>query len=430
MGRKLYRPVPASREREVQNIAIIAPFVFFSSLIVGTAFYSIFNSWNLDVSFYYATQVILGNMYGVPSEPNYWSPVFTLVLFVWGTSMIATAIGALISQIVTKTLKTIAEERREIVDYITQEQGDDQHYNSSNTNKAWLFFKGFLVTIGWFDHTSKYVTAIAAFAWYLVGILYGTLFERWDLSHSSFCALSAMAANGLCPPDASKDGTVNGTRAILYGTYILIGVPLFAFTMAQMVAVVVERMVRASEVQLMMRPLSETEYEYARKLRHGNGVSSSTSKANDTIDLGGFLVMELLRLKKIDTSDLELIKAVFDQIDEDKNGVLDLRELQSHSFVDMHSSEAEASTVVTEVASPVEKKGARRYNSLILPFITQIQHEAREASKRPSWSKSDAPLGFREYSARMYAPARKRSISLPPPRNEKSPLLPYHHYEQ
>ena len=41
------------------------------------------------------------------------------------------------------------------------------------------------------------------------------------------------------------------------------------------------------------------------------------------ISLGEFTVLELLRLRRITTEDLEMIRAVFDQIDDAKTGTLD-----------------------------------------------------------------------------------------------------------
>jgi hypothetical protein len=306
------------------TVEIIAPVIFFCSVSIGTVFYMFNNDWSFDISYYYAMQVLLGNMYGVPTEPNDESMVFTLFYFIWGTTMLAAFIGALANNIMISTVKAVSEERAKALEYVASQRSNVSRIAGFTSSAEFqdlpdygLRTTEFLVYIGYFEHKTRYLCLFLVFLWYLVGVAYGLYFENWDVSHSSFCALSAMAANGLCPPDCS-DGDIFSckigvTRALLHGHYILVGVPLFAFTMAQMVGLLIERAVRASEQKLLQRPLTETEFKLAAKFRSSHGPAEMSKKT--AIDLGGFIVMELLRLRKIDECDLEFIEALFNKLD-------------------------------------------------------------------------------------------------------------------
>lgn len=302
-------------------LEVVAPLVFLTSLLIGTVFYGLVNRWTWDMSFYFAAQTLLGNMYGVPIEPTSLSVMFTLFYFVWGTTMLAAAISGLANQILIRTVRSISEERSKALDYLTSRKNNQIASSSSilpDFESSAMFLTQTLFHIGYFEHKSRYLTFLALFLWYLVGLAYGVLFEKWTLAHASYCAVSAMAANGLCPPTCINGSPLHcvlgAYRAVLIGLYIIIGVPLFAFSMAQVVGVFIERMVRASELKTLTRPLSEAEFQYAIALHQAQHAGSREAK----IDLGGFIVMELLRLQKINESDLDFIRRIFEELDEGK----------------------------------------------------------------------------------------------------------------
>ena len=302
-------------------LEVVAPLVFLTSLLIGTVFYGLVNRWTWDMSFYFAAQTLLGNMYGVPIEPTSLSVMFTLFYFIWGTTMLAAAISGLANQILIRTVRSISEERSKALDYLTSRKNNQIASSSSilpDYESSAMFLTQTLFHIGYFEHKSRYLTFLALFLWYLVGLAYGVLFEKWTLAHASYCAVSAMAANGLCPPTCINGSPLHCVlgvyRAVLIGLYIIIGVPLFAFSMAQVVGVFIERMVRASELKTLTRPLSEAEFQYAIALHQAQHAGSREAK----IDLGGFIVMELLRLQKINESDLDFIRKIFEELDEGK----------------------------------------------------------------------------------------------------------------
>ena len=320
----------------IRSIETMAPLIFTASVLLGTLFYMAVNDWEVSIAFYYATQVLLGNMYCVPQEPNDLSQIFTLFYFIWGTSLLAAAIGAMANQIALKAVKLVADERLDIMDFMSSKEQMVEENTLSSPHVLSVYFTDFLIRIGYYDQKTKFLFVLAAVGWYIVGIFYGVIFEQWTISHSSFCALSAMSANGLCPPVCLNGDIfsckIGSLRALLHGCYIMVGVPLFAATMAQFVLILVEKMVRASELRMLLRPLTEGEYKFAMEIRHGRNCRADVQK-DSSIDLGGFIVMELLRLKKVDQKDLEVIRQLFNKLDEDQSGTIDIEEMHRHSFI-------------------------------------------------------------------------------------------------
>lgn len=71
------------------NVYFLMGLAFVASLLVGILFYSVSHDWELSTSFYFASQVLLGNMYGIPEELDGVSQTFTMIYFLWGTSLVA-----------------------------------------------------------------------------------------------------------------------------------------------------------------------------------------------------------------------------------------------------------------------------------------------------------------------------------------------------
>ena len=104
------------------------------------------------------------------------------------------------------------------------------------TIRLWLDWV--LHVIGWHDHRTKYLTLVALFGWTAIGILYGVLYEKWDLLYAFRFSIATMSASGLpVPTCVEKEGysgcQLGNRRAMFVGVYVLIGVPLFAFTLGQ-----------------------------------------------------------------------------------------------------------------------------------------------------------------------------------------------------
>ena len=235
------------------------------------------------------------------------------------------------------------------------------------------------------------------------------------------------------------EGTVRG---IFVGIYVIVGVPLFAFTLGQFAGMIVESAIREREMQIMARPLGENEFKFALTLKriprkvptpatenvddkeqngeersrrlssksekakvieifndnppdslgnfllnrsaatggteYSNSVRFTTGRSNImrpraysescivipgpgintqglktvseaeaalipefSIDFGEFVVLEMLRLRRVDEHDLGAIRNLFDDIDYDSAGQIDEAKLERFSKLMNSRSEVE-----------------------------------------------------------------------------------------
>ncbi|CAE7523605.1 unnamed protein product [Symbiodinium microadriaticum] len=136
----------------------------------------------------------------------------------------------------------------------------------------------------------------------------------------------------------------------------------------------IERTVRDHETQVISTPLTEKEYNYAANLYENDSV----------ISLGEFTVLELLRLRRITTEDLEMIKAVFDQIDDAKTGNLDKPMLARKKMLRGYGSFDEVDLLREEVEPAPSEPGDELFHYLtendransLPPEITEDMYEA------------------------------------------------------
>lgn len=224
----------------------------------------------------------------------------------------------------------------------------------------------------------------------------------------------------------------------------MVGVPLFAFTLGQFAGMIVERAIREREMQIMSRPLGESEFKFALSLKRNLKTASATvtavpnnekggdSKRNSisrtsmsekvrssfkdhsslfplkdpqrhqcegefcnasnisqgnhlqgrrqraysdscintasaghhshtpeqqshesnfsefAIDFGEFVVLEMLRLRRVDEHDLEAIRNLFDDIDYDNAGTIDQAKLERFSQLLHSSARADAQEITRD----------------------------------------------------------------------------------
>jgi hypothetical protein len=97
-----------------------------------------------------------------------------------------------------------------------------------------------------------------AAVWIFLGTTYGVLVEEWSYLHSIYFAVGAMSAAGvpnppclngddLYPEASCQLGTVRG---FALGMYIIIGVPLFAFTIGLLAGYVVEHYATLNRIRI------------------------------------------------------------------------------------------------------------------------------------------------------------------------------------
>ena len=153
----------------------------------------------------------------------------------------------------------------------------------------------------------------ACLAWVTMGILWGKHRMKWDIITATHFAISALATGGLTGPPVNRDGILPLEPAVFCGVFCLIGIPLFAITLAHFARALVESHVVAQEKKAIFRPLNKKEFDYAKSL---------CSPEDQMVHLSDFIVLQLLRMGKVDMCTINLIKTQFKILDVDGSGKL------------------------------------------------------------------------------------------------------------
>ena len=165
----------------------------------------------------------------------------------------------------------------------------------------------------------------------------------------------------------------------------------------------------------MSRPLAESEFRYALNLRKNSSVSMSSSrnsladqlldsvadspvdktptapspKHRDALDLRDFIILELLRLERVDHGFIEDIKEVFNSIDADGNGMLEASDIIGYHdkyFGGTSVASATGGEEDDEEDDEEEKdERAAAYNRHFLPLLSASTSKRRRR-KRESQS--------------------------------------------
>ena len=248
--------------------------------------------------------------------------------------------------------------------------------------RIFFVYNNLLALIGWDDHQTKYKTIALALSWAAVGTTYGLLYEKWDIRIALLYSIGGMAAAGQLPPPCipSDSSDVSDSlcqlgqfRGYFTAMYLMVGVPLFAYTLGQFSGLVVERAIQASERKHLLTPLSPEEYSFAATLNssRNNGSSKYEAKLSDTrltsttpdsvadldsnsICFAEFVVMEMLRLKRFSTDEVDDLRRIFDTIDSEGTGTIDKEHLlKSHMYFSTDNVASAQSPETTSLLSNI-----------------------------------------------------------------------------
>lgn len=127
---------------------------------------------------------------------------------------------------------------------------------------------------------------------------------------------------------------------------------------------------------------------------------------NLKLDFSDFIVLELLRLRKVEMSDLEHIKRLFDEIDDDGEGIIDKRKLRKHQLsrglTSNHSSEKiddidlESNTNYNSISNYKSNDNNNYNNSDNVMFSSKKSHH-RSRSSSPERNKSGEHVEYESY---------------------------------
>lgn len=316
------------------SIRFFAPFITVLSLGLGTVFYHGANGWDYSTSFFYAVSALLGVLYYVPANATSYGDLFTIIYYIYGAFFLAGVIGTYGGWLVANAPEISASERRKLISDGPQDADGDGRVGWNDTLYYWV--NVVVYNLAWEDHRTKYLTVAAVLFWIALGVVYGTQYEQWPFVKSLNFAVGTVSCAGLITPPCTSDYSgaqmcqVGWFREYVLSAYMLIGVPLFAMTLGQFASLMIERTIKQHEEAVMKLPLSQEEFRYATAL-HGDNDP-------EILSLGEFTILELLRLGRVSTTDLDLIKEIYDQIDVNNTGQVDRKMLVKGKFMQTYGS--------------------------------------------------------------------------------------------
>ena len=263
-------------------------------VIVGTIFYSVFNNWSLATAYYYSIQAGLSIGYCKPNESSQRSQLFTIFYVLCGSSFISGSVGTILSQVINNNIST----------------------NKLNIHET----MGSRITNFIYANASSILVLFYLF-WIILGGFYGVTVENWTIISSIYWAITSCATAGLQTPACSwfdENGVcvISDKRGFLMGTYLLIGVPIYTATMAQFIKYLFETYLRASERKIFEHPLSLEEFE------HAGAIFSGSSK--EGLKFNSFVLLELIRLGRLDWDEIEVVKKKFEVLDTNFSGFIEI----------------------------------------------------------------------------------------------------------
>eukprot|EP01038_Epipyxis_sp_PR26KG_P014091 gene14091-18910_t len=448
--------------------------------------YVLLNDWDYPTALLNAASVQFGCMYGVPSDiKSHWSKYFTLFFYIWGLIVMAYSIGYFTNKLFIKVRNIARKERRKLQMNINdalaneiseKELGINQlvHISSSIQHNVRIFLPFMFLLI-----------------WIIIGVIYAYRYENWNINEAIYFSLAAVSASGLKPPLCIGEDSITcsiGTfRALFYSFYIIIGVPLFTYCFGAMFEIIFGEITKKQEIDTLLSPLTKEDYYYALSLRsfkfktdnnnnnnnnefynvndyynnnvtisisnelinndikdeHDNSYSfrSESSVSADTttsVDLCSFIVMELLRMKRVEESDINHIKVLFNAIDENGSGVVNLANLKSHNlFCDSLRSDSIEALSPTALSNKNSTRGEDMeefqplFNSTGTPLAndSKVEPMVHVYNNHNEIESNFGNINYNQFVIPLMRqisnnPSRKRTVTLATPINRKQLFPP------
>ena len=273
-----------------RSISTYAIAFYFCWVWLGIVFYIFKNNWDLGTAYYYAVEAGLSVGYCEPAEPDDASKLFTIFYILSGSTLVSGSLGALASRMIAA--KAVLSPTKRSHDEATFRDEETGNYTLRSVwFKLWFETK---LRVGWWEHRDRVKILVSFFVWLGVGTTYGMVVERWTFITSLYWAVSACSTGGLqsapCEPGTGgSECSMGYMRGGMMGTYMLLGVPIYACTMAQFAGITIQKAVVQDRINMLAKPISESEFKYC------SGVLSPAGSV--TLNVGEFMLMEAMRLK-------------------------------------------------------------------------------------------------------------------------------------
>ena len=308
----------------------MAILLYATLLVISTLFYHFTSSWNLPTSIYYGCQIIFGEMMDVPHVTQLYVKFFTLILYIVGQGLLLSAFSTLYSLKIEDIKLSVT----------------NKVYMNMLSNLAVSTSK--IVSSSEQKLSPQTVLVVITLTWTLFGVIYAKFFEKMDLITSFYWSLSLISCSGDAPPVCEQSGdeqsgeagpcNITHVRLIFMVVFITIGVPLFSVTLGSICTLrLLSEAYEYEENKRIENPFNDEEIKFALSLDskrkqyfNFSGRNNHSEVDDDGIDASSFIVIELLRLKKITKDDITRYLSLFDKIDDGNKGVVTKASIDSY----------------------------------------------------------------------------------------------------
>jgi hypothetical protein len=318
------------------NTYFVVFMLLFSWTLVGAIWYRYTTYMSSPTAYFFAVNAGLSIAFCKPDiveDPL--SIITTLIFVLAGSTIILGSLGYLGMLILT--------EKRRHIDLHKANSVQTSELNGRHTVRSvcrYAVYKA-LYHIGWYSNRSRAILLASLVGWWAVGIAYTTTTYDWDFVTALYWAVTSCSTGGLqqipCASISSEQSVreigecdLGARNSFFLGTYLLVGVPLNAIALHPFAVMTVKRVLKKQTRQELRRPITRDEFLYAANLLSPAGPQEQESQS---MVLGEFIYLELLRMGKTSTQQLALVKEKFTALDEDGCGYLDLGALRSAGYI-------------------------------------------------------------------------------------------------
>jgi hypothetical protein len=293
-------------------------------LLGGGWVYSLLNDdWSYAESVYYASNVGFSIGFGALVETTDESRLFSVLMLMLGASAIGGALGLFVQVTLESTDTTsVGQDETEL----GVDQDGDGDVDCSDYVAAYQ-----ARLRRWFDQNRTRVQVFTVFlVWVATGTAFIMLEDGVNFVTGLYFSTSAMSTAGLYAPTVEEDtGHIKASTAWFVAFFAATGVPLFGLALGQFAGVMVDRYVAAKEEATLKRLVTKDEFDAVKGIygggkgsggEGGEGGEGEGEGDDETLDAGEYLVLELLRLGKVDLGLVRDIHRSFEAYDGDHSG--------------------------------------------------------------------------------------------------------------
>lgn len=285
-------------------------FLYFGS---STWFHVVHNEWSIAQAFYYSVQSGLSIGFGVLTEADDLSRLYTVLHVLIGAIAISVSFSLLFERVMKR------------IEAIKVNATKD-----SAPTKPTLFA---MITNAFFSTEVTF-----AIIWVCIGIAIGVVLEGWSVIHSLYFALTGISTAGLEGPSNID------FNLWVVGFYVLLGVPIFSEGTGKIAGSILEyRRMTQFEASVRSHKITRTKFNRlsSKTKKRTNSIGSNGSDNNEDIliDRFTFLCHELVALGLVKKESVDMINARFDTMDESADGFVTFAEAKKKGYLVQSNNE-------------------------------------------------------------------------------------------